>query len=54
MSPNTGDVQFFDMVESAQATVDELQALGIKNIIAVTHVGNAIDLDIASKVNGLI
>ncbi|EKO3591795.1 bifunctional metallophosphatase/5'-nucleotidase [Vibrio metschnikovii] len=53
IAPNTGDVQFFDMVESAQATVDELQALGIKNIIAVTHVGNAIDLDIASKVNGI-
>ncbi|EKO3675726.1 bifunctional metallophosphatase/5'-nucleotidase [Vibrio metschnikovii] len=53
IAPSTGDVQFFDMVESAQATVDELQALGIKNIIAVTHVGNAIDLDIASKVNGI-
>lgn len=53
IAPNTGDIQFFDMVESAQATVDELQALGIKNIIAVTHVGNAIDLDIASKVNGI-
>ncbi|WP_217543245.1 bifunctional metallophosphatase/5'-nucleotidase [Vibrio metschnikovii] len=53
IAPNTGDIQFFDMAESAQATVDELQALGIKNIIAVTHVGNAIDLDIASKVNGI-
>ncbi|SJZ75147.1 5'-nucleotidase [Vibrio cincinnatiensis] len=53
IAPNTGDLQFFDMVTSAQAAVDELQALGIKNIIAVTHIGNAIDLDLASKVNGI-
>ena len=53
IAPNTGDVQFFNMAESAQETVDELKALGINQIIAVTHVGNAIDLDIASKVNGI-
>lgn len=53
ISPNTGDVVFFDMVESAQATVDELTALGIDKIIAVTHVGHAVDVDIASRVNGI-
>ncbi|TRW48419.1 bifunctional metallophosphatase/5'-nucleotidase [Aliidiomarina halalkaliphila] len=53
IAPNTGDVEFFDMVESAQATVDELKALGVQKIIAVTHVGNAVDVDIASKVNGI-
>ncbi|MGC9423273.1 bifunctional metallophosphatase/5'-nucleotidase [Vibrio sp.] len=53
IAPNTGDLQFFDMVTSAQATVNELQSLGVNNIIAVTHVGNAVDLDIASKVDGI-
>ncbi|MGF1874473.1 bifunctional metallophosphatase/5'-nucleotidase [Photobacterium frigidiphilum] len=53
LAPNTGDVQFFDMVESAQTTVDMLKAKGINNIVAVTHIGNAVDVDIASKVNGI-
>lgn len=53
IAPNTGDVQFFDMIKSTQDTIDELHALGINKIIALTHVGNAIDLDIASKVNGI-
>ncbi|WP_194756708.1 bifunctional metallophosphatase/5'-nucleotidase [Aliidiomarina indica] len=53
ISPHTGDVEFFDMVESAQATVDKLKALGVEKIIAVTHVGHAVDVDIASRVNGI-
>ncbi|PSU46376.1 bifunctional metallophosphatase/5'-nucleotidase [Photobacterium frigidiphilum] len=53
ISPNTGDVQFFNMVESAQTTVDMLKAKGINNIVAVTHIGNSVDVDIASKVNGI-
>ncbi|MGF1868740.1 bifunctional metallophosphatase/5'-nucleotidase [Photobacterium indicum] len=53
LAPNTGDVQFFNMVESAQTTVDMLKAKGINNIVAVTHIGNSIDVDIASKVNGI-
>ena len=53
ISPNTGDVVFFDMVASAQATVDELHQLGIQQIVAVTHVGHAVDVDIASQVNGI-
>ncbi|OAN11075.1 bifunctional metallophosphatase/5'-nucleotidase [Photobacterium jeanii] len=53
LSPNTGKVEFHNMVESSQATVDMLQAKGINNIVAVTHIGNAVDLDVASKVNGI-
>lgn len=53
LAPNTGDVKFFDMVESAQATVDMLQSKGINNIVALTHIGNAVDVDVASKVNGI-
>ncbi|WP_263322355.1 5'-nucleotidase C-terminal domain-containing protein [Endozoicomonas sp. Mp262] len=53
IAPNTGQVQFFDMVESAQKTVDLLESKGIHNIVAVTHIGNAVDLDVASKVNGI-
>lgn len=53
LAPNTGNVEFHDMVESAQATVDMLKAKGINNVIALTHIGNAVDLDVASKVNGI-
>lgn len=53
IAPNTGEVQFFDMVDSAQATVNELHALGIQKIIAVTHLGHAVDTRIASQVNGI-
>ncbi len=53
LAPNTGKIEFHDMVESAQATVDMLQSKGIKNIIALTHIGNAVDREVASKVNGI-
>ncbi|MGF1794236.1 bifunctional metallophosphatase/5'-nucleotidase [Photobacterium profundum] len=53
IAPNTGDVEFKDMVESAQSTVDMLKTKGINKVIAVTHIGNAVDLDVASKVNGI-
>ncbi|MGX5913108.1 bifunctional metallophosphatase/5'-nucleotidase [Aliidiomarina sp. Khilg15.8] len=53
IAPNTGDVRFLDMVSSAQATVDELHAMGVDKIIALTHVGHAVDLDIARQVNGI-
>ncbi|MGR5141028.1 bifunctional metallophosphatase/5'-nucleotidase [Photobacterium sp. DNB23_23_1] len=53
IAPNTGDVIFHDMVESSQATVDMFQAKGINNIIALTHIGNAVDVEVASKVNGI-
>ncbi|MCC5879000.1 MAG: bifunctional metallophosphatase/5'-nucleotidase [Idiomarina sp.] len=53
IAPNTGDVRFFDMVESAQQTVDTLQQLGVAHILAVTHIGNAQDVRIAQRVNGI-
>lgn len=53
ISPNTGDIKFFDMIESAQATVDELEAMGIHHILAVTHIGNALDVTLAQQVNGI-
>lgn len=53
LAPNTGKVEFHDLVTSAQATVDFLHEKGIRNIIALTHIGNAVDLDVAAKVNGI-
>ncbi|KLV05233.1 5'-nucleotidase [Photobacterium aquae] len=53
LAPNTGKVEFEDMVTSSQQTVDFLKSKGINNIIALTHIGNAVDLDVASKVNGI-
>ncbi|PSU34794.1 bifunctional metallophosphatase/5'-nucleotidase [Photobacterium lutimaris] len=53
IAPNTGQVEFHNMVESSQATVDILQAKGITNIIALTHIGNAVDVAVASQVNGI-
>ncbi|MGF1689171.1 5'-nucleotidase C-terminal domain-containing protein [Photobacterium japonica] len=53
LAPNTGKVEFADMVTSAQATVDMLKAKGVNNVIALTHIGNAVDVDVASKVNGI-
>lgn len=53
IAPNTGNVTFLNMIASAQATIDLLKAKGINNVVALTHIGNATDIDIASKVNGI-
>lgn len=53
IAPNTGDVRFFDMVASAQATVDTLKAAGIEHIVALTHIGLGLDQKLASEVNGI-
>lgn len=53
ISPNVGKLRFAKEVASAQATVDLLQARGINRIVALTHIGNARDLALAAKVNGL-
>ncbi|WP_429091756.1 bifunctional metallophosphatase/5'-nucleotidase [Aeromonas rivipollensis] len=53
ISPNLGKLRFAKEVASAQATVDLLQARGINRIVALTHIGNARDLALAAKVNGL-
>lgn len=43
--------QFLDEVATAQFYVDELTALGIENIVLVTHYGYENDLDLAAKVS---
>lgn len=53
ISPNVGRLHFRKEVETAQATVDLLQAKGIHQIVALTHLGNARDLALAAEVNGL-
>ncbi|MGL5812234.1 MAG: bifunctional metallophosphatase/5'-nucleotidase [Aeromonas sp.] len=53
ISPNVGELHFRKEVEAAQATVDLLQAKGINQIVALTHIGNARDLALAAEVNGL-
>jgi len=55
------DLQISDPLEAAKKTVAELKAKGIKNIIAITHLGlenkddrnYAKDMDIARKVDGI-
>lgn len=53
IAPNVGKLRFGKEVESAQATVDMLQARGINQIVALTHIGNERDLALAARVNGL-
>ncbi|MCO4321043.1 bifunctional metallophosphatase/5'-nucleotidase [Aliidiomarina quisquiliarum] len=53
IAPNTGDVRFLDMVTSAQHTVNTLEAAGVQNIVAVTHIGLGLDQRLASEVNGI-
>lgn len=53
IASKTGGVEFSDMVISAQASVDKLKAMGITKVVAVTHIGNAKDVELASKVNGI-
>ncbi|WP_421217067.1 bifunctional metallophosphatase/5'-nucleotidase [Aeromonas enteropelogenes] len=50
---NVGKLRFDKEVASAQATVDMLQAKGIHQIVALTHIGNERDLALAAKVNGI-
>ena len=53
ISPNVGKLRFGKEVASAQATVDMLQAKGIHQIVALTHIGNERDLALAAEVNGI-
>ncbi|RUO20827.1 bifunctional metallophosphatase/5'-nucleotidase [Aliidiomarina iranensis] len=53
IAPNTGDLVFANMVETAQAMVDEFHAMGIDKVVALTHIGKAIDVEIANQVNGI-
>jgi len=47
------NVVFNDNVASAQATVTELEGLGINKIIALTHQGYSADLALAAAVDGI-
>ncbi|MGP9800802.1 bifunctional metallophosphatase/5'-nucleotidase [Rheinheimera sp. NSM] len=51
--PDTGAVVFNNEIQSAQQTVDALTALGVKHIIALTHLGHQRDLALAGAVNGI-
>lgn len=53
IAPNTGDLVFLDMVETAQNMVDEFHSMGINKVVALTHIGNAVDVAIANQVNGI-
>lgn len=53
IAPNTGAVGFFDLVQTAQATVKHLQTLGVQHIVAVTHIGLERDQQLAAAVNGI-
>ncbi|RUO36825.1 bifunctional metallophosphatase/5'-nucleotidase [Aliidiomarina shirensis] len=53
IAPNTGDLVFANMVETAQSMVDEFHAMGIDKVVALTHIGKAIDVEIANQVNGI-
>src|SRR5690606_18943111 len=51
-SPGDG-VEFEDVFESLTAQVESLEAEGINKIIALTHVGYTIDMEIAANVPGI-
>ncbi|WP_200804707.1 bifunctional metallophosphatase/5'-nucleotidase [Ferrimonas marina] len=53
ISPHVGEVTFSGEIETAQAVVEEIQALGINTIVAVTHLGLARDQAIARNVEGI-
>ena len=53
IAPATGALVFAKEVAAAQRTVDELTALGVKHIIALTHLGHQRDLALAAAVNGI-
>jgi 5'-nucleotidase len=53
IAPDTGALLFNNEVQSAQRTVDMLTALGVKHIIALTHLGHQRDIALAAAVNGI-
>ena len=53
MVPDTGALIFEAEVSAAQRTVDALQQAGVQHIVALTHLGNQRDLELAARVNGI-
>lgn len=47
------NVTFTDPVASLQAAADALEAMGVDKIIALTHMGYDVDLDLAAQVSGV-
>ncbi len=47
------DVTFDDVTTTAQATVAALQGMGVNKIVALTHIGYDLDLDLAAAVSGI-
>lgn len=52
-SPPLSTTTFLDEAETAQRYVDELQSLGVENIVLVTHYQYANDLALAEAVTGI-
>jgi 5'-nucleotidase len=50
---STGAVVFNDIETSVSAAIDELEAMGVNKIIALSHAGYLKDQDIAAKIDGL-
>ncbi|CAM3834128.1 bifunctional metallophosphatase/5'-nucleotidase [Rheinheimera salexigens] len=53
IATNTGHLVFNNEIASAQATVNALTNMGIKHIIALTHLGSQRDVALAAGVNGI-
>jgi 5'-nucleotidase len=47
------NVQFLDVIDTAQKTVQILEAMGVNKIIALTHLGYEHDLELAASVHGI-
>ena len=47
------NVQFLDVIDTAQKTVQILEAMGVNRIIALTHLGYEYDLELAASVHGI-
>lgn len=46
-------VQFFDVIQTAQQTVQVVEAMGVNKIMALTHLGYEYDLELATSVHGI-
>lgn len=53
IAPNTGEVVFHDMVQATQQHIDRLHADGVDKIIVLSHIGNALDVQLAQQVSGI-
>ncbi len=47
------NVRFLDVIDTAQETIQTIEAMGVNKIIALTHLGYERDLELAHAVDGL-